>query len=144
MNRQLRSSVPIAPSPLKPAIPDYSAVEEKERKRQERQRSNYNEHRRARELSPLLPGDHVWIADQQTEGTIAQTSTPRSYQVATDTGTLRRNRRHLNPIPQTTVPTETEPPSSGEFNTPRSNVTVTRSGRVSKPTFRLLEDSHWN
>ena len=86
----------------------------------------------------------MWITDQQTEGTIVQTSTPRSYQVATDTGTLRRNRRHLNPIPQTTVPTETEPPSSGELNTPRSNVTVTRSGRVSKPTFRLLEDSHWN
>jgi len=144
MNRQLRSTVPIAPSQLKPAIPDYSAMEEKEKKRQERQRSNYNERRRARELSPLLPGDHVWITDQQTKGAIDQASTPRSYQVATDTGTLRRNCRHLNPLPQTTAPTETELPSSGELNTPWSNVTVTRSGRVSKPTFRLLEDSHWN
>jgi len=74
---------------------DYFALEEKEKKRQGRQRLNYNDRHRARELSPLLPGDHVWITDLQTEGTIVQSSTPRSYQVATDTGTLRRNCRHL-------------------------------------------------
>jgi len=141
MNRQLCPSVPIAPSQLKPAIPDYFALEEKEKKRQERQRLNYNDRHRARELSPLLPGDHVWITDQKTEGKIVQSSTPRSYQVATDTGTLRHNRRHLNPLPQATVSAEIEQPSSGEINRPQSNVTVTRSGRISKPPSRLLEDS---
>ena len=63
---------------------------------------------------------------------------------STDTGTLRRNRRHLNPLPHATVSAETEQPSSGELNRPQSNATVTRSGRVSKPPSRLLEDSYWN
>ena len=54
--------------------------------------SNYNDHHRARELSPLFPGDRAWITDQQTEGTVVRSSTPRSYQVVTDSGTLRRNR----------------------------------------------------
>ena len=127
MNRQLHLLVPIAPSQLKPAIPDYSALEEEEKKRQEQQRSNYNDRHRARELSPLLPGDHVWITDQQTEGTIVQSSTPRSYHVDTDTG---RNRRHLNPLLHATVSTETEQPPSGELNRPQSNATVTGSGRI--------------
>jgi len=56
MNRQLRSSAPIAPLQLKP---DYSALEEKERKRKERQRSSYNDCHRVRELGLLLPGYHV-------------------------------------------------------------------------------------
>ena len=37
MNRKLRSLVPITPSLLAPAIPDFSALEEKEKKRKERQ-----------------------------------------------------------------------------------------------------------
>ena len=145
MNRQLRSSVPIAPSQLKPVIPDYSALKGKEKKRQDRLRSNYNDHYRARELCPLFPGDRVWITDQQTEGTVVRSSTPRSYQVVTDSGTLRRNCRHLNPLPETPVSdtsAEIEQSSSGDSNRSQSDTTVTRSGRVSKPPSRLLEDSH--
>ena len=40
----------------------------------------------------------MWITDQQTEGTVVESSTPRSYQVETPTGTIRRNQRHLNPL----------------------------------------------
>ena len=76
MNRQLHSSVPISPSQLKPFIPDYSALKEKEKRRQDRLRSNYNNHHRTRELSPLFPEDRVWITNQQTEGTVVQSSTP--------------------------------------------------------------------
>jgi len=103
MNIQLHSLVPSAPLQLKPAIPDYFALKEKEKKRQDWQRSNYNNHYRARELSPLFPGDHVWITDQQVEGTVVRFFTPLSFQVATDSGTVRQNHRHLNPLPETSV-----------------------------------------
>jgi len=75
MSIQLHSLVPSAPLQLKPVISDYFALKEKERKRQ---RSNYNNHYRARELSPLFPGDHVWITDQQVESTVVRLSTPWS------------------------------------------------------------------
>ena len=79
---------------------------------------------------------------------------PRFYQVETDTGTLRRNRRQLTrqPNQQTTAettevqcnqdvsPTETE-------TTPELNITdghelvTTRCGRVSKPPKRLIQET---
>ena len=65
-------------------------MQEKEKSRKEQQRSNYDAHHRTRELSSLAPGDHVWITDQQTDGTVIQMLTPRSYQVETDTGTLSK------------------------------------------------------
>jgi len=98
MNRKLCSSVPIASVQLQPTIPDYPTLKEKGEKMREQQKANFDSRHRTRELSPLSPGDRVWITDQQTEGTVVQSSTPRSYQVETASGTICRNRRHLNPL----------------------------------------------
>ena len=91
MNRKLRSSVPIAPAQLQPSIPDYSRLSEEDKRKTKQQKERFDTQHRSKELTALHSGDTVWITDQQTEGTVVESSTPRSYQVETPTGTIQRN-----------------------------------------------------
>lgn len=50
-------------------------------------------------LCNLSPGEHVWVTDAKTPGTVVQShSTPRCYAVDLPQGTVRRNRLHLIPL----------------------------------------------
>ena len=110
-------------------------------------KAKFDVRHRTKELTPLCTGDTVWITDQQTEGTVVQSSGPRSYQVETPSGTIRRNRRHLNPLRDSTsleseeINSETNQP---EVNSqPNTEQTHTRSGRASVRPSRLIEDTNW-
>ena len=143
MNRQLHSTVPIALTQLQPAVPDYSRLQEREEAMREKQTDNFNSRHRSRELTPLLPGETVWVTDQQTQATVVELSLPRSYQIQTSSGVLRRNCRHLNPLrnsvtdvrmesdPNVAI-TENPPPEMYlQVTTEVPNITHTRSGRIS-------------
>ena len=97
MNRRLQTSLPITPSQLQPTVPDMSLVRERETRARQKQKDNFDQRHRAASLAPLSPGDDVWITDQETYGTVVEQTAPRSYQVATQSGEVRRNRLHLNP-----------------------------------------------
>uniref|UniRef100_A0A671M6W2 Reverse transcriptase/retrotransposon-derived protein RNase H-like domain-containing protein n=1 Tax=Sinocyclocheilus anshuiensis TaxID=1608454 RepID=A0A671M6W2_9TELE len=85
---------------LIPSLPDYTTVAAKEKGIREKQTASYNTRHRARQLSHLSSGQRVWITDTKTEGTVvASHSAPRSYLVESPQGILRRNRRHLVPMP---------------------------------------------
>ena len=70
---------------------------------------------------------------------------------------LRRNRRHLNPLPNIAsegiiiepdqdVTTETsalDPDMQVTTEVPSNDVRCTRSGRISVPPSRLVEDQNW-
>ena len=47
----------------------------------------------------MVPGDLVWILQNQTEGIVLTEVAPRSYQVTTPSGVLRRNRQKLRLLP---------------------------------------------
>ena len=155
MNRQLRSTVPIAPTQLQPMVPDYSKLKEREETMREKQTENFNSRHQSRELTPLFPGETVWVTDQQTLAAVVELSSPRSYQVQTSSGMLRRNRRHLNPLrnivsdaqmePDPNVETTEGPPPemNSQVTTDMPNVTCIRSGRISAPPSRLVEDQNW-
>ena len=157
MNRRLRSTVPVAPTQLQPAVPDYSRLKEKEETMREKQKDNFDSRHKSRELTPLSPGDSVWVTDQQTPGTVVQLSSPRSYQIQTSSGMLCRNRRHINPLQnspsdgiiepdQDVVITESPPPepdSQVTTEVPSTDVRRTRTGRISVPPSRLVEDPNW-
>ena len=66
MNMQLCFTVLITPTQLQPAIPDYSKLKEREETMREKQTDNFNTRHRSRELTPLFPGETVWVTDQQT------------------------------------------------------------------------------
>ena len=94
MSRQIRTTLPILPSTLTPKVPDPTVVRAKEVEYKKKMKAAHDQRHRAQALPPLQPGDTVYVKD--TPGTIHQsTSTPRSYIVATEKGTIRRNRRNI-------------------------------------------------
>ena len=98
---RLRTTVPIVSEKLKPSLPNYPSVQAKEKESRKKQKDNFDIQHRAQSLELLLPGDHVWIMDHYCDGTVVEQTAPRSYQISTPSGPLRRNRRHLIHCPNT-------------------------------------------
>lgn len=151
MGRKLRTTVPTALKQLSPRTPDYTDVRAKNQEVKERQRDNYDAHHGARELPSLLPGESVWVSDRQTFGEIVEETAPRSYNVQTEDGTYRRNRRdvvsapsreseetHEPSLPAPSMPAIDEPSSD---SSPKRIVTRSLSGKLPKPRDRL--DPSW-
>ena len=89
MGCKLRTTVPVATNQLKPRLPKTHLLQQKEKQIRERQKRNFDNHHRARSLSPLGKGDEVWLPDGTSGQISQQASSPRSYYVQTETGTLR-------------------------------------------------------
>ena len=152
MGRQLRTTVPILPALLEPALPDGDAVLLKEEERKRRDAQHYNLRHRARNLNSLTPGQDVWVTDQKAAGAvIGSHTTPRSYLVEGPHGIIRRNRRHLiamQPSPDQSNSGAAEqnlvgvperpaaaPPQQNVPEPPSTPTVRTRSGRaVVRPT----------
>ena len=91
-------------------------------------------------------GSQVWIPDLQTKGTIQKDVSTRSYTVNTERGTgVRKNRRHLNHLPEETSrmkiqerqPEQAKSPSDAEKS--GSATKTTRSGREVKTPNKYVE-----
>ena len=98
MSRRLRLTLPSTAARLTPKVLTNSDTQEKLKRKQDQQRRYYD--RTARPKSPLSEGEvvRVQLAEKGpwTPGIVqAKHATPRSYIIATDKGTYRRNRRHV-------------------------------------------------
>lgn len=148
MGCRLCTTVLALPALLNPALPDYNALEVKDRRINDSR--NFNERHRARNLEPLTPGEDVWITDAQVQGTVVSPhNTPRSYLVQVPQGTLTTNRHHLvllqtaggvvdaeEPVGEdSTTPEPAPPETTSRSSEDHTAVSVrTRSGReVGKP-----------
>ena len=60
----------MSPDQLKPKVPDYSSLAAKEADMREKQTQNFDKRHQAQSLRPLVPGDSVWLAEMQAEGTV--------------------------------------------------------------------------
>lgn len=102
MGRMLRENLPIKEDKLKPKLPDHKLVKQKLQKEKEEQKKNYdNRHKANKELKELETGTRVWIVTEKKEGIVTRKrDEPRSYEIQTDSGVIRRNRRHLQPLPE--------------------------------------------
>ena len=143
MCRKLRTTVPVVPEQLQPKMPDYDSLARREREMRMQQKCTFDQRHKARRLDPLVPGDLVWIPQNQTEGTVLTEVAPRSYQVTTPSGVLRRNRHQLRLLPTphncTREEDTTHQPDdldSGPQHPPADGQYRTRSGRVSVPPDR--------
>ena len=96
MGRVLRSSVPTTMTQRKPR--DVRARDKKSKARQKR---NHDARHGARDLTPLQPGDSVWIPQRQNMGLVREEVAPHSYTVEIESDTIRRNRRDLIHLPDT-------------------------------------------
>ena len=146
MGRHLRTTVPVITSQLIPHLPKRTELRGKEERIRNRQKRNFDTRHRAKNLKPLQSGENVWIPDNNSHGIVVEMRNPRSYVVSTsEGGMLRRNRRHLVPVPlQDNSSSESPPcPTVAHQEEPSSPSTDsenvrTRCGRVSKPPDRLM------
>ena len=146
MNRRIRTTLPVAPHTLQhQRAPDIRVKESNYRQNMKLQ---YDSRHNARELPTLLPGDKVLVKDTNTEGTVVKPAdnAPRSHVIATPKGEIRRNRRSLNKLPDSTAPTSPQRHAGENATAPQHpappspsapGTTRTRSGRVSRPPDRL-------
>lgn len=129
MNRKLRTTIPISRHARKPDVPDYSTVQRRDEREKQRQTENFNSRHGVRDLSTLSPGDAVYLPDRESSGTVVSEAAPRSYVVQTPEGTVRRNRRHMVPLPQR-LATSIESNDSAEFerhDPPEASTSATNS-----------------
>ena len=136
MNRKLRTMVPMTRKQRKPKVPDQQSLKAREEEIKRNQKNNFDSRRGVRDLPELEEGKLVWIPDRQAEAVVQEKVAPRSYNVSTPDGTVRRNRRDLVQMPQANV---TETPETVESTNEPS---VRRSTRVSHQVERL--DPSWS
>lgn len=96
MGRRLRTTVPMLPEDLVPRPIPWEEVVWKDQTTRAKQKEQFDQGHRVKELPTLEPGDTVYIPDRKETGRIiTETAYPRSYFIATSSGTVRRNRRKL-------------------------------------------------
>ena len=138
MGRMMRTNIPMLKERLMPKLPDYTKFRECDKKFKQVQKSNYDSRHGVHQL-PSIPDDsEVWVTTEsrRTSGqVVARADTPRSYMVRTDSGTVRRNRRHLTVVPNTPVTQQQEQDS--HVTPPSTIMTRSKSGIVTKPPQRL-------
>ena len=152
MGRQLRSNLPLMNKNL---IPDWTYLEKFKKMDKEfkgKQKRNYDRHHQVKTLPHIPENTSVWVT---TEGkripgqVVTRTEEPRSYLVETPGGVLRRNRHHLNPVPEDCSNPDSEPlhtrdqdnsaTDQGQLQQSPPHVIMTRTctGTVIRPPDRL-------
>ena len=102
-------------------------IPERDERIKTRQQRNFDHHHGVRELTPLIPGQTVWMPDREQEAQVTQEVGTRSYEVQTSEGTYRRNRKALVQIPE--LPNQTESNDTVvDTNTNLSEPPIHRSG----------------
>ena len=80
----------------------------------------------------------VWVPDRNSEATVRGETNARSYEVETEDGVYRRNRRDLVELAQDTAQAE----NADDENRLTTEVTIRSSKRTSQPPDRL--NPSWN
>ena len=83
MGRRLHTTIPVLPKQLKPKLPDANKLRKKEKSMRKRQKINFDQRHRAKDLIPLQKGESVWIIDIEAEGVVTEELSNRSYMVQT-------------------------------------------------------------
>ena len=96
--RKIRTRVPITDQQLKPKFP-LERMKEADRELKQVQKKHYDRRHRVQELPPLPPAAKVWIKTPKElqRGEVIEKfgNSQRSYNVQTNTGVKRRNRRDI-------------------------------------------------
>ena len=100
MCRKLRTTLPCTRQQLAPTLPDTSVFQARDARLKNCQKTNFDQRRGVRELSPLEPGDTVCLPDIEREAEVTAEVATHSYKVTSDNGSTRRNRQDLIHVPQ--------------------------------------------
>ena len=114
MGRKIRTDLPQTSESLTPRWSYLPQFRKDNKAFKEKRKEDFDRRHRTRSLPELPEDTSVWVTTNghPTQGTVVNTSTePRSYIVETPSGNIRRNRSHLNIVPNT-QPTMSQPDSS--------------------------------
>ena len=126
MSRNLRTTLPVTREQRSPKVVNASELKEKDDRLKDRQKTNFYQRHRAKDLPEIQLGDTVRIPDRDSPGIILDgaTPSPRSHNVQTADGMYCRNRQQLIQIPISEpiqeVGNETEPQDSEQPSRTRS------------------------
>ena len=137
MGRRLRTAIPQTDKQLTPEWSYLSEFRRKNDHAKRQQKAAFDCRHRVTELPDLPDDTEVWVASngERIPGRVTSSATtPRSYLINTPSGTVRRNRQHLN-----IVPTTSQDSNSTEQETERPHRIATRSqtGTAIRPPERL-------
>ena len=135
MGRKLRSTVPAHPNVSQPKLENSVQIRQKDLESKALSKFNIDRKHRAKELYPLTVGDEVWITDLKRPAKVvdANPGNPRSYVIDSDGSTVRRNRRALRELSQSSSPR----PQPACPQLEHTGVKVSRYGRTIKTIKRL-------
>lgn len=126
MGRQIRTTVPTLEESLQATPISHDQVRINDSNAKRSYERFYNRRHCAHSLPELPTGQAVRVKLDTEKGwttpaaVVGKGAEPRSYMVRMDNGAvLRRNRRHLQALPETTEPTEPQPEVSPTVNSPR-------------------------
>ena len=98
MSRNIRSTVLLAADNLKPQVPKFLLVKQRDVKLKKKQKKYFNNDIKEQNY-PLFIQEKVWIPDQDTRGTVQREEVPRSYRIVTNEGNeITRNCHHLRTL----------------------------------------------
>ena len=141
MGRCLRTTLPQVDDQLLPQWKYLEAFRKQNKEFKQRQKSAYDRRHRTSSLPPIADDTKVWVSSGQTPtpGQInSHANTPRSYIVNTPGGQIRRNRQHLNIIPDNANDNQPSPPNSNsETSMLPGPLTRSRTGTDIHPPDRL-------
>ena len=100
MGRKLRTTVPTFHTLLDPKCVDVQKLRQKEDASKLKQKQYFDRRHLAKLLQPLSPRTEVQISTHHEPGVIRkETENSRQYEVEIPTGTIKRNRIQLVPLP---------------------------------------------
>ena len=139
MGRKIRTTLPMSTDNLTPQWCYLSDFKEADKRYKSKLKRNYDHRHRVRDLPEIPDNTDVWITTGG-QPVVGQTSnmahTPRSYNVQTSSGVVRRNRAHLNVVPPNPSHMQNAPqPNSQSGRGPI--MTRSRTGTVVNPPERL-------
>ena len=141
MGRHLRTTLPQIDDQLRPQWKYLETFRKQNSEFKQKQKSAYDRRHRTNSLPPIADDTKVWVLGGQTTipGQIhSQANTPRSYIVNTPGGQIRRNRQHLNVIPDSVNDNQQTPnSSSSETSVLPGPLTCSRTGTDIHPPDRL-------
>ena len=124
MGRCLRTTLPILKEQLIPPWPYLDKFQELNEQYKQRQKQDYDRRHHTHPFPPIPDNTEVWITSGSSPSSgrvTAHASVPRSYIVDTPQGEMRRNRLHLNVVPNgdplTNSRADTTLRMSNEYNT---------------------------
>ena len=140
MGRMLRTTLPVNSKLLNPILPNHNEFKKVHAKEKERQKTQYDQRHRVKQVQDLSPAQKVYIADRKEKGMITKIKDYRKYEVQTDSGKYIRNRRFLFPLYADPDFKEKQQSNLNNTNKNNENQFLNKRRREIRPPKRLIEE----